>query len=150
MAQGKAELAFIVVLLGILTSLGIGIVVYSGEENGVTYEVTLTDIDTDYDTVWGSIILTVINGNDFDIAFTGITLELIDPSTDTVFYTYSNDGDSIERNGGKLRVRIDFTITYDDIPDMEIKYRLTGMLTWDNNPPESIVRENIIPLVWSL
>jgi len=144
-ASGKAQLAVMTLLLGLITSLGIGIVIYTTQENGLTYQVTLNSINTDYENVWGSVTLKVTNDNDFDVSFTNVKVELSDPSSQVVFYTYIHEGGSVEKNGGTLSERIDFTLSYEDIPETEVLVILSGTLTW-NNQQEFIEREFLIPL----
>lgn len=146
-AIGKAQIAAVALMLGLITSLGIGIVIYKTQEGGLTYEVTLNSINTDYENVWGSVTLKVTNDNDFDVSFVDVKVELADPITQVVFYTFEHEGSSVEANGGTLSERIDFTLTYDDIPEEEILVYLSGTLTYNNNV-EFIEREIPVPLVW--
>ncbi len=125
---GKQSLIIVVPLLALLASFGLVTFVY--QEAEITYEVELTSIHSDNVYIWGNVQLTITNGRDSVIGFTDISVDLIDPKTEEVFYTYTNDGGTLNA-GESIKHSIDFKVLIDDLPEREIRVIIIGWLLWD-------------------
>jgi len=130
---GKNNLILTISLLSILSTFGL--VTYVFEDSGIRYAVDLESIGSDNVDVWGRITLKITNNRDSPVEFTDVTIELENPDTSEIFYTYQNAGGRLEPTKS-ITHSISFRIPISDIPETNIVVNVTGWLLWDGDLSE--------------
>ena len=133
--DGKQSLIITLPLILLLSSFGLLTIVY--EESGIRYEAQIEPGTFGYSSndVWGTIKLTITNTNDFDVSFTNIEIDLENPDTNKIFFSYDSAGGSL-RASQITTHRLSFNIPIDDIPNTNIKITITGWLFWEGEESE--------------
>lgn len=137
---GKQSLIITIPLLALLATFGL--VTYHYEESGIAYDVDLENIGTNGVRIWGTVQLKVTNNRDGLVGFTDVTVELVHPVTEHVFYKYQDAGGYL-RSGDSSIYTIEFDILIADLPDAVIDVVITGWLFWEG---ENTLQEKTIPI----
>ena len=127
--DGKKSLVVIIPILTLLS--GFGLVTFVYEQSDILYEVELTRISADKVYIWGNVELTITNNRDSQVGFTDIKIQLLNPKTNNVFFTYNNMGGTLE-HGQSTSYDLSFKILITDIPDTDIVVQITGWLLWES------------------
>jgi len=133
--DGKQSLIVTLPLILLLSSFGLVTFVY--EESGIKYEAMIEPGTFGYNSnsVWGTVSLKITNTNDFDVSFTNVEIDLVNPKTGKVFYSYRDNG-GVLNPSDVVKHKLPFNILIDEIPDTDIKITITGYLFWNGEGSE--------------
>jgi len=143
---GKQSLIITLPLLILLSA--VGLVTFTYVESDIEYKVDLTRINGDTVNIWGNVKLTITNQRDSEVGFTDINIELVNPATNHVFYSYKNVGGTL-KSGESTSYNLEFKVLIADIPETDLQIKVTGWLLW--NGERTFTTKIIqVPMSWEI